>query len=216
MSDNGEALAFDALLAAEKVTGHSYKEDRATSALGFAMHTLHVEKKRRLLSDSGDTHFSSTWDEQMGVFADLGFAVVLEDEFTGRAYDPEPAPAERFVILWHPDGILGKCESYNWTGRNTAVIYYNVRPHDRNDFWHATSSGRFHDGVWVGDHDVREGLRFKLDRLRSVGEFVSPWIERPFLWLLTYAEPDEIGYDYRAITEGRLSRLPAHVREAVA
>ena len=44
--------------------------------------------------------------------------------------------------------------------------------------------------VWIGDNDVREGLAFRLEQMRSGGQFVTPWIERPFLWLLNYTEAD--------------------------
>ena len=214
--DLAHLLSFDPLAEAERVSGKSYKHDEGTLGLGMLLNLRHAEQKRAALAEAGDTHFSSSWDEQMAVFADLGFTVLLVDQFRGRDYPDDPASPERYAVLWHPDGILGTCESYRWSGRNNAKIYYNLNIGENRDIWHATSSGHLSGDVWVGDHDVCEGLRFKIATLREVGTFLNPWAERPFLWLLTYVEPDVPSYDYKAITEARIARLPEHVQKAVA
>lgn len=206
-----DLLAVDPLAEAEQITGKSYKDDEDTAALGFALHLANSAAKKHALTSAGDTHFSSTFAEQLDVMAGLGFTEVLHDSFTSKwGYD------ETFVILWHEDGLLAEVESYSGTRRNTAKVWYNIRPDDRRDFWSYTSSGHYTDDyVWCGDHDIREGAAAKINGLREHGEFLPVWQASPFLWLLTYAET-EGHFDYEAINASRINRLPAHVRAAVS
>ena len=80
-----------------------------------------------------------------------------------------------------------------------------------------TSSGGAHktENVWIGDHDGREALLFNLDRLRKHGDFLAPWIEQPFLWLLHYTDSKTDGYDYKAIARERIAMLPPWVQEMI-
>lgn len=210
MNDNiGEMLKFDPLAVAEKVTGESYKEDEGTMNLGFAMAMMHNEHKESTLKSRGDSWFNMPFLDQLGVFVSLGFQVVLRDAFRGR-YGPE-----KYVILWHSDGLLATCESFEATRRNNAKVYYNFRRADGGYPSGLTSSGHMQGDVWVGDHDAREGIRYHLDAFRAEGEFLPQWIERPFLWLVNYAESDVKDYDYKAINAERISRLPKHVQDAI-
>lgn len=211
-----QALAFDPLSAAEKLTGTSYKEDEATSMLGLAMHLDHNHRKDALLRSTGDTTFSMPFDEHLAVFIDMGFEEVYREDFDGRY------GSETFLILWHADGLLAKTESFTWgpkpsdKGRNMAEVYYNYRHTDGRPDFRLTSSGGMRDGVWVGHHDVGEGMRHKIGALRAEGEFLPVWIERPFLWLLNYTEKDEPGYDYDAINARKIAALPEHVQTAIS
>lgn len=213
-----DLLSFDALNEAEKITGKSYQEDRETSALGFGLHMMQNEIKESALRAARDSHFRMNLAETLALYADMGFTEVLCDEFVGTTYGDEPAPVETFRILWHPEGILATVESYQSTGRNNTKVYYNIALADPrlNNTWSRVASGSLTgDDIWVGDHDAREGIRTNLARLREVGTFLPVWIERPFLWLVTYAETKG-DYDYQAINEGRISRLPADVQAAIA
>jgi hypothetical protein len=218
-------LKFDPLDQAEKITGYSYKDDRETSTLGLGLALLHNERKRNALAASGDSHFHTTYIEYLELLQDLGFEIVLQDYFEGDRYDNSPTIYEGFTVLWHPeDGILATAESYG-TGLNSSKVYYNVMVDQTNHaFYRVISSGHFNTPsydagikIWVGDHDGREGIKHNLNRLREVGEFQARWIERPFLWLLTYmdARPGHGNYDHEKINEARISRLPEHVRNAI-
>jgi hypothetical protein len=214
--DLTDLLALDPLDAAEKLTGKFYKDDPDTMWLGLAMHVGHASAKEHALAAAGDTHYNSTLTEQMAVFVDLGFTVVLTDAFAGRSWDDEPTPAETFTILWHPAGILATVESYQGDRRNSAKIYYNWQPNPDRTARDVISSGHTTgSGVLIGDHDVREGLRHTFNRMTSLGAFLPQWVERPWLWLLTYTDTDAQGYDHKAITEARIARLPENVRDAI-
>lgn len=203
-------LSYDPLAEAERVTGQSYKDDEATMRLGFGLQVMHSRDKEAALREVRDSYFSMDLSETLALFAEMGFEEVLCDTFTGNG------SAETFRILWNPEGLLATVESYRGTHRNAAKVYYNLAVRDSSDLWSRTSSGSMPvDDVWVGDHDAREGIRTNLDRLREVGDFLPVWIEAPFLWLVNYAETKDAGYDYAAINEERIGRLPEHVRDAI-
>jgi len=211
-------LSADPLHAAEQLTGTSYKNSDATTALGAMIAMSNHERADALLRASSDTRFSMPFDEHLAVFATAGFQIVLDEPFTGT-----DDAAERFVVLWRPDGVLASCESYSrWDSTNSSHVYYNWRPDDPEDtdrWWPLISSGHMTDGVWVGDHDTREALRHKLAGLESAGRFVSPWPQpHRSLGLLSYADWRRCGNDreqYRAVRRDRFGRLPAAVREAL-
>ena len=78
-----------------------------------------------------------------------------------------------------------------------------------------------HSYATVGNFDGREAAFSKLAHAEEHGEFVTPWLEQPFLWLLTYADTKDpqtaeaCKYDYKAISQARLAKLPPEVRAAV-
>lgn len=203
-ADLRTALDFDPLLAAEKVTGQSYKDDDDTARLGLGLALMHNQRKESLLRRARDSYFAMPFAEQLDLFGDLGFEEVYRETFDGHGDD------ETYVILWHPDGILATCESYG-THRNSAKVYYNYRHPDGYPGGHLTSGGGMRDGVWVGNHDAREGVRHNLDAMRAEGEFLPVWVERPFLWLLNYSE-SKGDYDYAAINAAKIARLPVDVQ----
>lgn len=216
MSDHiSELLRFDPLAAAEGVTGKSYKEDQGTMAIGFAMHLQHNERKRAALEAARDTHFSMPYAEACAVYERLGFEKVLTVPFEGR-YVPE-----EMTLWWSPEGLLLRSETFSFDGErerglNSSTVYYNLAIENREGLWSVTSSGSMREGgIWVGDHDAREGLAAKLDGLRSVGSFLPKWRARPWLWLLTYVDTDDKGYDHGAINEERIAALPQYVRDAI-
>lgn len=201
-------LNYDPLAEAERVRGTSYKDDEDTMRLGLGLAMIHNANKESLLRKAADSYLNMPFADQLALFAELGFEEVYREAFTGSGGD------ETFVILWHNDGVLATCESYNGTRRNSAKVYYNYRHPDGYPGFHLTSSGGMRGDVWVGDHDAREGIRHNLDAMRAEGSFVAPWIERPFLWLLNYSE-SKGEYDYDAINEAKIARLPQHVRDAI-
>lgn len=200
------ALTFDPLAEAERKTGESYKESPETMRLGMGLAMMHNEHKESLLRQTADSYFNASFAEQMSAFTALGFTEVYRETFDGASAD------ETYVILWAPNGLLATCETYGGDRRNTAKVYYNYR-HASGGYPHQiASSGHLNGEVWVGDHDAREGIRHNLDAMRAQGEFLARWVERPFLWLLNYAEKSG---DYEAINAAKISRLPEAVRLSI-
>lgn len=214
-----QMLDLDPLGEAERLTGKSYKEDPETMRLGFGLHILHAQGKAEELERRDDTSMRTPFAETLRIYTDLGFDVVHEHLFPGTYSDRR----EAFLVLFRPDGVLAKVESYG-ESTSTSQVYYNwEHPVDGVDRWALTSSGHYHTPsydagrrIWIGNHDVREGLRHKLARLEANGRFRTPWIERPFLWLLDFSQTKVKDYDHEAITADVVSRLPRDVQRVIA
>lgn len=212
-----DALNYDPLYEAEKITGKSYKEDDTTLAVGLFDHIGNVARKKALLLSRGDTYYGMPYEDLLHIAEKLGFVPILTENFVGRSYSNEPAPNETFTILWNAElGILMTAESYMGKDLNSGSIYYNLKRknEDSTEIWKYTSSGGMRNGIWVGHHDIREGLKAKIEGMKSVAEFLPVWTERPFLWLMNYMD-EKVGDSYKEINEERISRFPEEVQNAI-
>jgi len=200
------ALSHDPLDAVEKLTG-SYRDNPGLSIMAVM---LNGQRKRAALAATDDTAMSvTTPDDFLRIAKEEGFEIVLKEPFAGR-----DGVQEALWILWHRDGILLVLESYNaYKSVNSAKIYFQskVDSEGRCKIRRASSSP-IRDGVTAFDIDVRDGLRHALANAREGGVLLASWVERPWLWLLTYVE-SRPGNDYRAINAERIARLPESVRE---
>jgi hypothetical protein len=202
-----DALAFDGLSEAERVTGKSYKIDPATETLGVLLHIANNAKKKALLSQSGDTHFGLSFSGHIEVFKGMGFSVVAEQSI--------PGTIDKWVMLWR-SGILIFCESYRGDkSLNIGKAYFNCK----GDRPMGCSNGFIEeiDGVpvWDADIDVREGFKAKLARIEAGSEILPKWLKPPFLWLLNYAEKNFESENVKRINAERISMLPEGVRSAM-
>lgn len=217
--DLDRLMRFDPLDTAERITG---REGDAAMGLGMLLAWAHGDAKRWMLEQRDDTQLTNRVDRYLRICADLGFEHVLELPFTGRSWSGEEPPQEHLHILAHRDGMLLKFDTFGTRDVNGASVYYNWRPRDLSVGWDCTSSGSYHEldrenntGIWAGDHDAREALRRKIQRLRDNGEFLPRWRHRPFLWLLHHMDTKASDYDHEAINQERIALLPAWVREMI-
>jgi len=146
-------LDFDALQAAEKVTGKSYKEDKATEALGFLGHIESSKRKTELLKSLGDSTFSNTEEDYLNIVSSIGFESVLIEPFKNK-----DGIEERLHIMWDRESSIllvfdthtyGDDGSWAKSGQevpppnvNGGSIYYNWSPNVRHES-HCTSSGSY-------------------------------------------------------------------------
>lgn len=142
----------DALYEAEKMTGESYKMDKKTSSLGFALHISKVEQLNKKLEEIGDTKFSETAEDYISKVSNFGFEVAYKEPFKNR-----DGIEENLYILFNKDlGVVIKFDTFtqsddgSWGEKgvpspsvNGGSMYYNWSPNDINDRWGATSSGGF-------------------------------------------------------------------------
>ncbi len=215
-----EGLEFDPIAEAERITGRSYKEDASVTALGVLIGMQHREKVDAELFLNRDTNsYQQTCDEFCATVEDVGFQKVLEDPFT----DPHSGRPELLRIYWMP-GFLAFFTSFH--GRaNDAKIYFDFVPNEDGEFNHRALNQCSHGGTksfrdggaprFECSYDFRQGLRNKIEQLRKCGTIPEKWEDVPFLWLCDYAQTEEEGYDYKAIANERISRLPEHVREMI-
>lgn len=136
----------------------------------------------------------------------LGFEKVLELPFIGH-----DEHLETFRVYASHEGLLLATDTYRSNEVNNAKVWYNWRAKNV-EYWPYISSGGLreaHDNLaWAGDHDARWGMAYNLDAMRRNGEFLSPWIARPFIWLLHYGDTTGREYDYKAINAERIALLP--------
>lgn len=227
MTNLDELLRFDGIAEAEKITGQSYKEDEGTMGLGFLLLQAASERKREVLAAAKDSHYGITFTDYVDLFKQDGFEVVREKKFAGS-----DGIEETHVILWKAnEGILATAESYRANTLNSSNVHYNVEfDADKVETgevepWDLISSGGFNkeaydEGkrVWIGHHDGREGIRYKLARLRSAGTFQPVWTERPYLSLLTYQDWRTISTNFKdadALRDKIIADLPESVRNAI-
>jgi len=210
------ALDYDALAEAEKITGNSYREP-STGFLGMSLMKKSGEAKKTILENRNDVHFNIGLEEYEEVIKDIGFLKCVDIIFTCKKYND----LDHFKIWVEPDrAILLAYDTWNNKKINGGNLYYNVKPNEvpteDGGFptlsWGCISSGHYtENGIWVGNHDCREAVRFAIEKFERHGEFVSPWIEQPHLWLRHYGDKNlnEAGRTSFAIdAKERLKLLP--------
>ena len=245
--DVAALLAHDPLQAAEDFAGRAVHE----LGLGYSMAFTHTHGSRKdaALTARGDTTLNNGLDRYVSIIEGYGFVLAGNFPFIDRRWDNRP---ENFYVYVQPElGLVlrfdtfGECKE---KGRhvNGGTGYYNWKPADRSTMYVCTSSGGFHnydtDPVWVGNHDAREALIFKMERLRNNRTLLPKWEANPFLWFLhhddTYNAPYEAAqekwwasdrseprpqsrdfpegaYDYDAINRERIAAMPM-VQEILA
>jgi hypothetical protein len=205
-----EALSFDPLAEAERLTGQSYKENDAVGWLGMGIMQEHSKIKEGLLKESDDTCFSNSLHEQIQVIENLGFRLLACEDI--------PGTGDKWRIFWRP-GILLFCDSYSGDSTlNDGKAYFSYKG-PRNAMKRCSNgfAGELNgEEVWYGSVDVREGLRHCLESMEASGEFLEEWIDRPFLWLLSYGDTKDEGYDHKVITAKRILTLPDEVIYAIS
>lgn len=210
-----ELLNVDVVSEVEKATGlRVTSEPNIAGMLALSVSMDVGRRKRELLAEIGDTFMGMQADDYRATIEAWGFELVLETPFKGHHKD------ERYFIYAHRDGLLLSFDTYQGERVNGGKVFYTWRSSPEMKNRHElTSSGRYLDRgiytLWQGDHDCREALVHNLDALRSAGEFVTPWPQRPFLWLLHYMDTEPDDYDREAINAARIALLPEWVREMI-
>ena len=155
--------------------------------------------------------------EFLQIVKKVGFEEALKVDFKGRE-DID----ETLYIYWDAKrGILLCFDTYGDSGVNGGDFYYNWIPKDRQVAHKYTSGGVFekHNDkvVWVGSHDCRTDVDINIRNLEENGEFVVPWVSRPFLWLLHYMDTEKYGGDekYKEANKRRIAMLPVDVQVAI-
>lgn len=212
-------LEFDPIALAEQLEGRDSKE---ANDLALILATEHSYIKNQMLDVLDDTKHGDDWTRYLRIVQDLGFMNVLQLPFQGQGLSNKPN-SEMFNIWAHPDGMLLCCDTFCTTMLNSAHVYYNWLPlqDDAEGNWQVLSSGHWYqhdlnqDLVWVGDHDAREALRYKITNLRNKGNFLSKWKKQPFMWLLHYIDSKQDGYDFKQINQERIQLLPDWVKNMI-
>ena len=128
-----------------------------------------------------------------------------------------------FYYNWRPKSSDSEDPDHSGGGSSHGVI--DPAPLFKEEATEYNPEG--HSYAQIGSFDGREGAFTQLAHMEQNGQFITPWLEQPFLWLLTYMDTKdkETGnslpsygsgtYDHKAINAERLALLPAEVRKAV-
>ena len=154
--------------------------------------------------------------EYIKLVEEIGFRQALKVDFKG--YENRD---EVFYIYWDTNhGILLCFDTYG-INVNGGHFYYNWIPKNRQVAYKYTSSGGFEkhndEMVWVGYHDCREDIDVNIRNLSENGEFVVPWKDRPFLWLLHFRDEEKYGdnEEYKEVNKQRIAMLPEGIQTAI-
>lgn len=178
-----------------------------------------------------DSNYSMTVEEYIQVITDIGFEPVLMVPFTDQ----------NGVNLYQQfyarrDGLVLVFDEFQWNipnrapEVNSAKVYYNWKRNDPAVPYSYTSSGGFcgpngeslidsgeiprDQYIWSGDHDARNLIRFKIQKLEENGTFLERWVQPPFLWFLNYMDTKG-EYDFKAINRERIALLPEWVQQII-
>lgn len=211
-----QELNRDSIQEIEEFLGHSYQENSDAENYLMLQHHIQVcEEKKALQLVTGDTTFSMVADDYIANVSEFGFREVYSEEFSDEKDD-----IRHFKIFWHDWGILLYFDTY--IGKiNGGDLAFNWNPSDElshSDIVGLRLSGTVHlegdKNIWVGKFDCRESVRFRLNQMHDKGEFVKPWIKRPFLWLLNGME-ERGKYDRKAINSEKISKLPDDIQSMI-
>lgn len=200
------ALKVDVTRILEKQKSKSYKDfNKLENAELLASQVVFNVAKNKLLDEAGDSNYGSSVFEYDLILTDIGFKKVFEQKF-----DSTSSGQEEVQRIWIYGGVVLHYDTY--AGHiNKSTFYYNWRPFDfeGREWYNYIDSGHLHEteNVWIGYHHGIEAVRFHIEELKSAGEFLNPWIERPFLWFLTHMDTKG-EYDYDAINSDIIKKTP--------
>lgn len=160
------------------------------------------------------------WQEFISLTEQLNFTQVWSGTFPY-----EPFPIENVIIANAIAGILVMASPWYTPYTHVKVLgvarVYLYCWIDQSDWYEKVSIGDRSPSVLGGGvvtgFEVRSKSEFgsTLEKLGSIGQFITPWPEPVFLWLLAEQETCQQKYDYNAATRERLATLPDWVQSFV-
>jgi hypothetical protein len=232
-----QALHFDPLASAEKISGKSYKEDEQTGFLGMALAMGNNMAKDKMLQSQDDVSYSSSLRDYCRILKELGFKLILTEPFDVPAQHQNDIPRNEVLsICWHPEkAILCVFDSYQLdpltsSGKiNSAHWYFTYKPTSVKEFydnnfrvsgqWHGFNENDIKDEsnmMWIGNWNAREAIRYQMKKFDTFGLFINPWPKCQLLQLNNYMDWKECkNCDYSYPTGESIRRfnlLPEEVR----
>lgn len=215
-------LNNDSISNTEKAFGGKHWSEFSEGETAVSMFNFMSDSKRKKehLKSLNDTYFGMTWAYFKDLIKSKGF-------INGYSYnvlysDYGSSSNEEMIIYYHPTkGLVIWAESYSgMTSVNGGTLYGEIQANNEESEtivrqW--LSSGGCRDReklIYETSHDVREGLFSKLDMLESAGTFLNRWTNKDkFLWFVDYIENKEPGYNYKQITNDKISKCPQALQD---
>jgi len=214
-----EALKFDPLNIAEKITGKDYQDDKYTTGLGMSFMLKNNQHKDCLLKLRDDAYFSMLFKDYAELVKDFGFSLIHEHPYKSR-YDKRDEIFQ--VYFYEKYGIILDITSYD-KRINSSTFYYNFKFKDEK-YYNITSSGHCYEKdttIWIGNHDGREALKFHIEQILQCATFIVPWVERPFLFFADSSQTKENfvsmqePHYYENITNQVIETFPDYVKKII-
>lgn len=225
-----DILNLDPLLAAEKVTGKSYKDDRQTALLGMFINQMKSKVVKGIRESERDTYYRIGWDEFKKLIVSRGFTIDFQQRFEYE--EGRPRPEE---IIAHRGFVLLHATSFTWTDSgeetlNGGSVYWQTVCNLSNimggqfrvsggcvghldipgDYDYKKISDKSLDKdrfIHGGSFDVRDGLFSCLDGIEAISTPI-PIEKDQFIWCVNYAEDKVKGYDSQQITRSKIQTVP--------
>lgn len=211
--ETDELLRRDAIAESEEELGVTWKDDELVVANAFGKLQEIGEQKKAHAILQMDSYWCMPQAEYIACIERLGFKRIYYKAFSAE-HCGSVTEGEHFIYWLADKAILLKFDTYGKTGGiNGGNFYYNIRP--KTDNFAARSSGGMRGNVWCGSHDCREAIKHHITMLSEQGEFLTKWVEQPFLWLLNWSDTKNEGYDYEAINKAIIKQFPKEVKEAI-
>lgn len=184
-----ELLQFDPLDVAKKMTGKDYHDDQETGALGFLLHLKKSQQVKQVMQEREDSYYGISFIEMEKIVKDLSFQEIYSENFQGRSSHQQ----EILKFFWN-GSILLAIDSYG-SDLNSAHIHFNLKFNNDDDFHKFVGigcSGHYNNehSCWVGTKDVREGFKLFIEETTKLGEYLTTWVESPWLYLHAYTDYD--------------------------
>lgn len=189
-TDLQRVMSQDSLADAERITGDSYKESPDTAMLGMVLQMRNGEARRRMLADSDDVRYGLTIEQYEACIGRMGFERVLLLPFVDSEHGERQENS--FRVYWNNRiGSMMHLDTYYGNKSvNGGKWHYAWKPNEGENRFNCTSSGSFTEGgIWLGDHDCREGVGIAIRMFEQCGAFVKPWPKYYRLpWLAHYMD----------------------------
>lgn len=165
IEETDKVLKFDALQAANDLTGGDYKEDAVTQSLGFLLHLSSGKNQDDLMKGNKDSYRGMSFIDYLALVKSLGFMEIYSKPFQYEFGTTKIT--EQFKVFWR-NGILLVVDS--WNGKlNSAKIYFQYKKKlnpvmegslDSGGGWSSKSKDDFNKNCDIPIlHPLREKIR---------------------------------------------------------
>lgn len=223
---------FDPLQTAADITGDQKLKDRETNLLGLGLAHLKHEQLNSELKKAKDVYRDMPFTEVLALLEEDKWEKLLDEDIPFPENDPEFVEycknvQDKFMIFWK-NGILLTLDTY-WGQRNlnTMKIYFELKAHGYPRLFCANGGSYCvatrideNTAIWEISSGVDQGgFRVYLKQIQELGTICETWYKNPkhdrFIWLLSHGDTKDPNYDYKAINQNRLDKLPDHVVRAM-
>jgi len=203
-------ISASAISQAEELVGESYISSIKTKSLAVLLAQHNSRLRQAKFAEFGDTFYPMPVMDLLNITKNEGFSIVTSVFDYSHVYDLNDV----ILILFNPALAALLCVTTCNMLTNDVTLYFNWKPNRELttlESFRIVGPGYTKDGVFISYLRVLDGFRYRLNLLKVNGDFVSPWVDIPFIELVNYPDMETCS-SLVAITETRLNNLPIKVR----